>query len=505
MKYFKSLMLFFLSVFSVIISASLEEKHIVVVVCSYNNSQWSRDTLDSIFTQEYSNFELIIVDDCSDDGNQEVIQSYIDEHGLAEKVTFIANNKRRRKLYNLYNVLYRCNDDDIVIMLDGDDKFAHSHVFSFYNDYFDDENVWFTYGQYRNDPAEQAVLWGFKEMGYCREVPKSIQRKRAYRQYSFIYMHPRAFRGWLFKLVKLEDLIADKVPGFEGDFYPAANDVAMYFPMVEMAHTHIRFIPEVLYIRNLHSDIVGFKVDRKIQLASSREVRKKDIYPILFKPQKNRLADLHYARVDMFLVCPYSLSGIETMINNVTKNVQALDTLYIFFPDTLENKALSRRLKHQYPDIAFFSYSISGAGKTLKNRLLTNLSHSSAEYVLVGTNNFEIEQEIDTSHLIYWLERTYAYRFYLNRYAEKKKVPRCIHLDEDVYAWKFISNKKGWLGIMNSDDIFLSRKMDLLQDLKLIDFDTGYNFMNEIHANSQACARVGLFFRWPKLQRLQNN
>src|SRR5579864_4480665 len=53
-----------------------KDKPIVVVICSYNNSKWTKDTLDSVFSQDYSNFRLIIVDDCSSDGNQEVIQQY---------------------------------------------------------------------------------------------------------------------------------------------------------------------------------------------------------------------------------------------------------------------------------------------------------------------------------------------------------------------------------------------------------------------------------------------
>src|SRR5882724_4792495 len=87
------------------------ERPIVIVVCSYNNEKWSNNTLDSIFTQQYSNFRLIIVDDCSSDDNARVIQKYIDDHNVHNQVTFIRNEQRHRKLYNLYRVLYDCGDD----------------------------------------------------------------------------------------------------------------------------------------------------------------------------------------------------------------------------------------------------------------------------------------------------------------------------------------------------------------------------------------------------------
>ncbi len=53
---------------------------IVIVICSYNNDQWSENTLKSVFTQEYNNFRVIIVDDCSTDNNCEVIQKCIEDH-----------------------------------------------------------------------------------------------------------------------------------------------------------------------------------------------------------------------------------------------------------------------------------------------------------------------------------------------------------------------------------------------------------------------------------------
>jgi len=142
----------------------IPEKPIVVVVCSYNNHKWTNNTLDSIFSQHYSNFRLIIVDDYSSDGNQQIIQSYIDTHNLHSKVTFIQNSKRCRKLFNLYRVLYECNDDEIVVMVDGDDSLAHQNVFSCLNTLYSDEDIWFTFGQYRNVPASQAILCGHKEM-----------------------------------------------------------------------------------------------------------------------------------------------------------------------------------------------------------------------------------------------------------------------------------------------------------------------------------------------------
>lgn len=496
MNYIKIITLFFLCLGNIVhgdgIKKSSIEQPIVVVICSYNNEQWTENTLNSVFTQEYSNFRVIIVDDCSTDKNAEIIQKYIDDHNLAARVTFTRNEKRHRKLFNIYRALYECDDNAIVVMLDGDDYFAHNQVLSYINTIYEDENIWFTYGQYRNVPASQAIAWGHKEMGYCRPVPKHIQRKQAYRYYSFIYMHPRSFRGWLFKLVKLEDLIADKIEGFEGDFYPASNDVAMYFPMVEMAHTHIKFIPDVLYIRNLYSEIVGFKVDRRIQTASAREIRKKHCYPVIFQPKKDRLAHVKAANADMFLFCRYNLIEITSILENIQNNSSGLGTIYIFFLGTEENKKVCRSIKKQFPNVVFAPYEMAGT-RSLKNRILDSLNLSKNNYVIIASDSCSIVEPLQLSHYIFWLEKTFAYRFYLNRHSLHKGVPRFIPLSDEICAWKIASNSDKWKGIVIGEDVFLARKVTLYQEIKNIEFSNAYNFLKEMHFISLLPDRVGLF------------
>jgi len=494
MKYIKQgTFLFFFSLVLTIYSndsrKTTVERPLVVVVCSYNNEEWSENTLNSIFTQDYSNFRVIIVDDCSTDKNAEIIQRYIDVHNIGHRVTFIRNKIRHRKLFNLYRVLYECNDDEIVIMVDGDDYLAHRHVLSYISSFYDDKNIWFTYGQYRNVPASQALEWGFKELGYCRNVPKHIQRKHAYRAYSFIYMHPRSFRAWLFKLVKLEDLIAEGISGYVGDFYPAANDVAMYFPMVEMAHTRIKFISDILYIRNLYSSIVGFKVDRKIQNASSKEIRKKHAYPVLFAEKKNRLIELANAKADIFLLCRKAPDTVSQAIETIQKNSSGIGVFHIFFHNTPENKKMCRILSKQYKNVIFIPYDMEGS-KSLKNRLLEYLRVIKNDHVYITTDDTPIPDTLPFPFYIVWLEKTYAARFYCNRGVYNRDTMRFIPLADSIGAWKIVAPGKGSLP---DNDAFLCNKSILYNDIKNSDFSHVYGFLKAMHSLKGLKGRVGLF------------
>lgn len=49
---------------------------ISIVFTSYNHANFLRRALDSLLSQKFSDYELIIVDDCSTDGSQEILKEY---------------------------------------------------------------------------------------------------------------------------------------------------------------------------------------------------------------------------------------------------------------------------------------------------------------------------------------------------------------------------------------------------------------------------------------------
>lgn len=61
-----------------------------VIVPNYNHSKYLPQRIDSILSQTYQDFELIILDDCSTDNSAEVINSYVGN----EKVSHIVLNEQ---------------------------------------------------------------------------------------------------------------------------------------------------------------------------------------------------------------------------------------------------------------------------------------------------------------------------------------------------------------------------------------------------------------------------
>jgi glycosyltransferase involved in cell wall biosynthesis len=227
-------------------------KRIAVVIPSYNNCQWYKYNLSSLYTQDYDNFRAIYIDDCSSDGTSELVEKFIADNNLGERIHLICNPVHLGALQNLYNAIYSCDDDEIIVILDGDDWFAHNGVLKKLNTVYSNANCWMTYGQY--------ISWPDNMPGYSRQIPFHIIESNDFRGYEWCASHLRSFYTWLFKKIKKEDLISPN-----GAFYPMAWDQAIMFPMLEMAGHRAKFISDILYIYNAANPISDSRMSRPLQ------------------------------------------------------------------------------------------------------------------------------------------------------------------------------------------------------------------------------------------------
>lgn len=246
------------------VTARMPEKSIVIITCSYNNSKWYEWNLDSIRTQKYTNYKCIYIDDCSTDGTADLVQEYIDRHNLHDTVILVRNSERKGAMCNQYTAISACNDDDIIIICDGDDRFAHRKVLRRINKVYSKFDVWLTYGQFREYPSGA--------IGFCRPMPARVILYNAFRSYVVIPSHLRTFYAGLFKEINVEDLMHD------GEFLPMVCDIAAMFPMIEMARDHFKFIPEVLLEYNAVNDLNDHKVSKELQRKLDLVIRNRPRY-----------------------------------------------------------------------------------------------------------------------------------------------------------------------------------------------------------------------------------
>jgi glycosyltransferase involved in cell wall biosynthesis len=246
-------------------------RKIAVVIPSYNNCRWYTRNLGSIFAQDYrGNFRVIYIDDGSPDGTGDLVREYIAGRVSVPPVALTHNPFRVGALQNLYNAISFCNDDEIIVLLDGDDWLAHNGVLTRLNEIYDATDCWMTYGQYRS--------WPDSALGLSKELTSEVIDANSFRKHEWCSSHLRTFCAGLFKLIKREDLLAP-----DGTFYQMAWDQALMFPLLEMSGHRAHFNPEVLYIYNAANPISDYKIDRGLQRQLETNIRSRTSYRRLHK------------------------------------------------------------------------------------------------------------------------------------------------------------------------------------------------------------------------------
>ena len=223
----------------------VSQPELVVLVPSYNNEAYCYPNLNSIAQQKDVPFRVIYVNDCSTDNTGQFIELYIRAHNFESLCTVIHNKKRVGALANLYKVIHTLPDHTIVVLVDGDDFLAHDKVLKRVLQEYTNKNIWMSYGQLMYYPEGEG-----KGFFSCEKIPQHVLDENGFRSHRWITSHLRTFYAGLFKQIKKDDLL------YEGDFFQAAWDFAIMFPMLEMASRgHIAFIPDVLYLYNHHNPI----------------------------------------------------------------------------------------------------------------------------------------------------------------------------------------------------------------------------------------------------------
>lgn len=243
----------------------------VVLICSYNNVKHLNMNLMSAINQKYNNFRVIYVDDASTDGTDILLQEILEKSDKAHLVKVIRNSTREgNPLANHYYTIHNeIADDEIVVLLDGDDCLANNRVLHDLDKVYSHgrREVWMTYGQFRGIQSG--------EVGFCCEYPKRVVESHAFRQYLHMPSHLKTFYAWLFKKIRKEDLL------YEGDFYKMTGDLALILPIIEMAANHYKFIPKVLYLYNEGNPISEHMVNWELQMKMANYIRNLQPYESL--------------------------------------------------------------------------------------------------------------------------------------------------------------------------------------------------------------------------------
>ncbi|WP_195600003.1 glycosyltransferase family 2 protein [Longibaculum muris] len=135
-----------------------------IIMPSYNTANYIEESIQSVLNQTYTNWELIIVDDCSTDNTDEIISKFLED----KRIHYFKNEKNLGAAVSRNKALREANGRWITF-LDSDDlwnslKLEKQINFMISNDYH------FSYTCYKEIDEEN------REMGVIISGPKKITK-----------------------------------------------------------------------------------------------------------------------------------------------------------------------------------------------------------------------------------------------------------------------------------------------------------------------------------------
>ena len=430
-------------------SCWVQQHHFVIVIHRTTMKNGLKRISTRVFTQEYQHYEVIYIDDCSQDHTYELAKRITQDYQQEKRMRIIHNTERYGAMANLYTTIHSCEDNSIIVTLDGDDWFPDAYVLQKLNNYYAGD-VWMTYGQFQEYPSNK--------IGHCIPFPESIVNNNAFRTFHtdrtlLPASHLRTFHAWLFKSIKLEDLL------FQEYFYTMGWDIAFICPMLEMSGRHQICIQDILYIYNIINPLSDCYRNATLQWHSAQHALAQRPYNPLQAPRTVDTLDSQDT-ASLILLASHRLENLYGVVSEIVSSVKSLNKVYVLYIDTEADKKIVRDISTLFPSISWISYT----PRNFKMKFEECMQTASGNYVLLTTDTVNIIDCIDSTNSIAMLNHTQAAVFYFglaksNAFLYSKPNLAPANRDHSIYGW-FSTNRTGTWHIPVIDGS-LWRKKDL--------------------------------------------
>ncbi|WP_419663473.1 glycosyl transferase, family II [Desulfosarcina variabilis str. Montpellier] len=263
---------------------------ISVIIPTYNASNYIQETINSILEQDYKDFEIIIVDDCSSDNTKQKVNEY-----NLEKITFISLEKNHGGPSRPRNIGIKNSKGKYIALCDSDDLFCPGRLSTAMALLEKQPHIGMVFtGATKFNDCTGELIGNFHD-GYDKfwSIPKTNINNNKY-----IISSENAFEGLFFENfimpsgVTINKEIFLKV-GYFDESLKNGDDWDMWFRITKQAK--IGFIDEVGFKYRIRSGSVS---KRGAELAINRikvlkKLRKTKLPKDLYNQLKNQLSN-HY-------------------------------------------------------------------------------------------------------------------------------------------------------------------------------------------------------------------
>lgn len=201
----------------------MQNNRFKIIIASYNNEAWVEYNLASILNQTYENYEVIYVDDKSEDRTIQKVKEIV---GGNKKFTIIENETNLGGTYNHIRFFDSIEDNEILVLVDGDDWLFDDSVLDNLNNFYNEKDVWMTYGKFYAWDGEYATEANPQNTTF----PEFVHDNKLYRLDTWRSSHLRTYKGFLVKAIDKQDFISK----IDNKLFNHAADLALAFPCLEM-------------------------------------------------------------------------------------------------------------------------------------------------------------------------------------------------------------------------------------------------------------------------------
>lgn len=239
-----------------------------IITAMYNVEEWIEENIRFLREQTYADFQVVLVDDMSTDDTVKLVRAAIQGD---DRFRLIVNQVKKFKTRNVVEAIEAADpaDDDVIVMVDGDDRLAHKDVLKKLESVYRQNDCWMTYGSFCDS---QGVRFD-----RCRPYKKSIIKNNRFRHSYWLGFHLKTFKYKLWTRLNMDifrvtddeiksalsravsrlqfrrwyhwkDIKSEDLHDASGNFIIRIDDKAFSFAMLEMSGEKACFIDEVLYL-----------------------------------------------------------------------------------------------------------------------------------------------------------------------------------------------------------------------------------------------------------------
>ena len=190
-----------------------------LIVPSFNCVDYISKCLHLIEVQTDHAFDVCVIDDCSTIKEQRKI---ILEFCQRNQWAHLFNENNRGALYGMVHAipLLQCQDEDVIVIVDGDDWLADAEVLAYLRKIYMETDAALTWGQCAIYPQKEG-----KQVYYAQPVSEMVVQQKLYRQIPFVFWHLGTFKYRLWRHIRDEDLRDQN-----GEYFLIMKDKATLFP-----------------------------------------------------------------------------------------------------------------------------------------------------------------------------------------------------------------------------------------------------------------------------------